>query len=64
MPKYRLSFCGDGRGYVDIEADNPKQAEDKFYDGDYDEDKWTEWCENCKYQYISKIEVRKEREDG
>ena len=38
MPKYRVGYFFDGEGYVDIEAENEKEAEATFYDGGWEEE--------------------------
>ena len=35
MKKYIVKYSFDGEGEVLIKANSPKEAEDKFHDGDY-----------------------------
>ena len=59
MEKYRIKYYFDGRGEVIIEAKNEKEAEDKFFDGDYPQDDDSEWGEDyC----IDRIELANEEE--
>ena len=36
MPQYKLTYTFNGVGVVLIDADNSEQAEDMFYDGEFD----------------------------
>jgi len=38
---FRVHYYFDGSGYVDIEAESKEQAEERFFDGDFEnEEEW------------------------
>jgi len=39
MPKYKVSYTYDGVGYAIIDADTPEQAEEKFFEGEFSDEK-------------------------
>jgi hypothetical protein len=50
---YRLYIYWDGKGYVDIKADNREEAEDLFYNGGWDD---TDLSDDSDSYCIEKIE--------
>jgi len=52
MPKYRVKYYFDGQGEVLIMAKNKMDAENKFFDGEFDEKEDNEWGENYNINVV------------
>jgi len=54
MPKYIVKYYFDGQGAVKVEAKSKKEAEEKFMDGDYNEQYEEEWGNNYVVDEVEK----------
>ncbi len=55
MSKYRVKYFFDGFGEVLIEANNKKEAEEKFDEGEFNEEDDKEWGENYEIDNMKEI---------
>ena len=55
MNKYTINYYFDGNGQQTIEAKSRKEAEDKFYEGEFDFEDDKEWGENYTIKTIINI---------
>jgi len=39
MPKFKVNYTFEGSGVVEIEADNAAEAREKFYEGEFSDEK-------------------------
>ena len=49
---YTINYFFNGNGIVDIKAKSKKEAEDKFRNGDFEDDKKDEWGEEFVIESI------------
>ena len=58
LKTYQVNYYFDGNGSVNIQAKSKKEAEDKFFDGEYEITDDSEWGENYIVEDIIKLNIK------
>ena len=53
MKTYKIEYSFDGHGEVEVKAKNQEEAEEKFFEGEFEKEK--EWGENSDIEKIEEV---------
>lgn len=55
---FQVNYYFDGKGSVNIQAKSKKEAEDKFFEGEFEITDDSEWGENYIVEDIIKLDIK------
>lgn len=58
LKTFKVSYYFDGKGSVNIQAKSKKEAEDKFFEGEFEITDDSEWGENYTVEDIIKLDIK------
>ena len=58
--RYKITYYFDGKGEIEFLAKDEENAREKFYDGDWDGNKETEWGDTYNIDEVEELKSRSE----
>lgn len=58
LKTFQVNYYFDGKGSVNIQAKSKKEAEDKFFEGEFEITDDSEWGENYIVEDIIKLDIK------
>lgn len=55
MKKYKVKYTFEGNGEVEVIAENEEEAREKFFEGEFDNEK--EWAESYELDKVEDVEA-------